>query len=261
VRAGADSLCIGMLPGADGTNRKPVLLIRCRPVQPERKALTAAATFIKWPVMITGCYGRPLWRPSMTKNLTRASAKTPKKQTRPATTFLSQTVAKDRFLAHCRHVVETQEFVCVKDQSGEAFLTLSARPVKGGFATVSAQFFKDNFARCSSLIRDGVAFRLTLRGSNQVVYARRHTSYKDPVDFVIDEWRESIVKAAMPNADESAISQLARDFATFASRQGERSDEDREVARDRYQALVRSITRMAIGHLPIEEGRMPNHDP
>ena len=173
--------------------------------------------------------------------------------------FITQTDAKNRFLAHCRHTIDTGEFVCVQDQSGDAFLTLTLRPVKGAFVTVSAQFFKDNFSRCSSLIRDGVVFRLTLRGLKQVVYARRHTAYKDPVDSVIDKWRESIVEAAMADADESAIARLAREFAAFAQRQGVRSEEDRETTRNQYQALLRGITRMAIGHLPFEEGMRPSH--
>ena len=182
-----------------------------------------------------------------------------KKPSRPATTFVAQTEAKNRFLVLCRHAIDTGEFVCVQDQSDDAFLTLTTRPIKGAFVTVSAQFFKDNFSRCSSLIRDGVAFRLTLRGSNQVVYARRHTAYKDPVDSVIDKWRESIVEAAMADAGESAIARLTREWAAFVQRQGARSEEDRETARNHYQAVIRGIARMAIGHLPFEEGMMPSH--
>ena len=194
------------------------------------------------------------------KKVTPAKRPAPptKKPPRPATMFIAQTEAKNRFLAHCRHAIDTGEFVCVLDQPDHAFLTLTPRPVKGGFVTVSAQFFKDHFSRCSSLIRDGVAFRLTLRGSNQVVYARRHTSYKDPLDAVIDEWRENIVESALADADESAIARLARDFAAFTMRQGVRGEEDRETARNHYTALVRGITRMAIGHLPFEEGMMPS---
>jgi hypothetical protein len=184
-----------------------------------------------------------------------ATARKPK---RPATIFLSQTEAKDRFLSHCRHAIDTEEYVCVKDQTGEAFLTLTTHRVKGPAVTVSAQFFKDNFARCCSLIRDGVVFQLKLRSSNQVVYARRHTSYKDPLDDVIGEWQESIVAEAINDADQSAITQLARDFAAFASHHSAQRDEDREEASDRYKALVRGIARMAIGHLPFEEGRTRN---
>jgi hypothetical protein len=198
---------------------------------------------------------------SKPKKVTSAKQSAPptKKPPRPATLFISQTEAKNRFLVHCRHVIETGEFVCVQDQSDDAFLTLTLRPVKGASVTVSAQFFKDNFSRCSSLIRDGIAFRLTLRGSKQVVYARRHTAYKDPVDFVIDQWRESIVEAAMADADESAITRLAREFAAHAQRQDVRSEEDRETTRNQYQKLIRGITRLAIGHMPFEEGMMPNH--
>nr|WP_281721899.1 hypothetical protein [Nitrosomonas nitrosa] len=192
----------------------------------------------------------------------RRQAKSIKKPPRPATIFISQTAAKNRFLAHCRHVIAVGEFVCVQDQSGDAFLTLTPRPVKGPTVTVSAQFFKDNFSRCSSLIRDGLAFRLTLRSSNQVLYARRHTAYRDPLDHVIDEWRESIVETAMADADESVIARLARDFTAFAQRQHVRSEDDRETTRNHYQALVRGITRMAIGHLPFDEGMLPsNRDP
>jgi hypothetical protein len=181
-----------------------------------------------------------------------------RKPTRPQTTFVSQTEAKDKFLAHCRHVSETKEVVCVTDQSGVAFLTLTVHPVKGALVTRSAQFFKDHFARCSSLIRDGIAFKLTNRSSTEAIYAGRHGSYNDPVDPVIDEWRENIVKAAMADADESAIASLASEFAAFASRHGRRSNDDRDEARVRYETLVRGIARMAIGHKPFDEGQLPN---
>jgi hypothetical protein len=180
----------------------------------------------------------------------------PKKPPHPATNFIAQTEAKNRFLPYCRHAINTGEYVCVLDSPSQAFLTLTPRTVKGEFVTVSAQFFKDNFSRCSSLIRDGVAFRLTLRGLKEVIYARRHTSYNDPLDAVIDRWREKIVESALADADESAIARLARDFAAFTQREGARSDEDRETARTYYTALVRGITRMAIGHKPFEEGMM-----
>jgi hypothetical protein len=207
----------------------------------------------------------------MRENYTRVRAKAPaskkpnssaKKSSVPPTTFVSQTGAKNEFLEHCRLVAETEQFVCVTDQSGKAFLTLTARLVKTGFVTVSAQFFKDNFARCSSLIRDGVAFRLTLRKTNRMVYARRHTSYTDPLDPVINEWRENMVEAAMADAKDSGIAKLARDLAAFASQQSFRGDEDRALSLDRHKALVRGITRMAIGHSPFDEGQiLSNRDP
>lgn len=192
----------------------------------------------------------------MPKTLVRKKIQPPVRKKLP-TTFISQTEAKNRFLTHCRHVIDTGEYVCVQDKSETAYLTLTTRKVKDVFVTESAQFFKDNFARCSSLIRDGVAFRLTLRGSNSVVYARRHTSYIDPVDNVIEKWRESIVEAAVANADESAIQQLSRDLAALAQDHRSRNEEDREVALDRYKNMVRGIARMAIGHLPFENGQVP----
>lgn len=199
----------------------------------------------------------------MVKASRRAGVKTtnavpPRKPRRPATTFIPQTEAKSRFLTHCRHVIETGEFVCVLDQSEEAFLTITNRRLKGEFVTRSAQFFKDNFSKCSSLLRVGVAFQLTLRGSEEFAYVRRHTSYKDPLDEVVDEWREKIVTSALADADGNAIARLARDFATFVSRQDLRVVEDRETARNHYETLVRSIARMAIGHKPFSEGMMAN---
>ena len=181
-----------------------------------------------------------------------------RKPPQPTTSFIRQTDAKDNFLAHCRHVSESGDMVCVRDQAGDLYLTLTSRPPKDGFVTVSAQFFKNHFSRASALVRFGVVFRLTLRRSDEVVYARRHTSYVDPMDVVIEQWQETIVEATMADANENAVAQLAREFAAFARRQDARSEEDRETFRNHYKALVRGITRMSIGHLPFDDGMMPS---
>jgi len=179
---------------------------------------------------------------------------TAKTRSQPKTIFISQTVAKSKFLTHCRDVITNKQFVCIKDHSNKPFLTLTVHPVKGVAVTVTAQFFKDNFARCTSLIRDGIVFRLKLRNSKEVLYARRHTSYKDPVDAVIDEWRESIVKAA--GADKSEVLQLSREIIALKSQQSLQSVKDSEVNRERFDTLVRGIARMAIGHRPFDEGEL-----
>jgi hypothetical protein len=184
-----------------------------------------------------------------------------KKTNHPPTKFLTQTLAKNNFLAYCRYVLKKKEYVCVTDQTGRAFLTLTVNPVKGVSVIESAQFFKDNFARCSSLIRDGIVFRLTIRDSNNFIYARRHTSYTDPVDSVIDAWRESIIKQEMVDHDERALAQLRRDISELSSQQSARNDEDRAESRERYRNLVRGLTRVAIGHKPFEEGQARSRDP
>jgi hypothetical protein len=178
------------------------------------------------------------------------------KAARPKSTFVSQTDAKNKFLAHCRCVLGSGEVVYVKDATGEPFLTLTSKPVNRPFVTVSAQLFKDHFARCSSLVRDGLAFELTLRNSNQTLFARRHTAYRDPLDHVIEQWHERITDSALTEIN--PIANLLREFSDLSARQKQLHELAEEGAQDRFKKLVIGISRLSIGHKPFEEGQAPD---
>ena len=96
---------------------------------------------------------------------------------------------KARFLQICRDVASSKERAYVRDKAGVYYMTISAVRPSGDLRPiqVSPQRFKDNFARFSSLVRDGFVFALVVRRGGELVYARRHTKYVDPLHDVIAE--------------------------------------------------------------------------
>lgn len=95
---------------------------------------------------------------------------------------LSQADAKRDFLTVCRRAIQNRERAYVSDKAGKRYLTLDPerRHLSGPVLEMTAQFYKNNFSRCSSLVKDGLCFRLTLRGVDQSIFVRRHTEYTDP---------------------------------------------------------------------------------
>lgn len=112
--------------------------------------------------------------------------------------FLPQLEAKRDFFKICRDVVASSEKAYVKDKAGVLFMTLapSARRAAEPVVDVTAQTFRDNFSRFCSLVKDGLSFKITTK-SGDALYARRHTSYIDPLDAVIVRWRRAIVAVAL----------------------------------------------------------------
>ncbi len=164
---------------------------------------------------------------------------------------LSQADAKRDFLTVCRGAIQNEERAYVKDKADKAYLTLDPelRHHSGPVLDIRAQFFKDNFSRCSSLVKDGLCFRLTLRGTNQCVYARRHTKYSDPCDTVIENWRSQVVNNALAQQQEA---NLIRKIAWFERQ----SDSGREDVLGAIKELKFGIAHMAIGHRPFDEGQI-----
>lgn len=160
--------------------------------------------------------------------------------------------AKRDFLPICRRVLEEEEKAYVHDKAGRRYLTLDGveRNLPSPVVDVSAQFFKDNFSRMSSLVKDGLCFRLTLRRSNRPLYARRHTGYSDPVDAVIEAWRERVVASALAERERGEVLSALRELG-----RGQVSNQDALLAA--LDKLTRGVARMAIGHKPFEEGLMP----
>ena len=141
----------------------------------------------------------------------------------PSSCF-SQAAITRNFLSICRDAFRDKAKVYVKDRAGEFYLTLDPikRHLDDPIIDVSAQEFKDNFSRFSSLIKDGLCFRLSYRVSKVVIYARRHTRYSDPLDYVIEQWREKVAEAASTKQQEEKL----RLAIMAMSRQGELQNEE-----------------------------------
>lgn len=168
---------------------------------------------------------------------------------------LSQADAKRDFLTVCRRAIQNRERAYVTDRAGERYLTLDPerRSLSGPVLEMTAQFFKDHFSRCSSLIKDGLCFHLTIRGVDQGLFARRHTRYTDPCDTVIDNWLRQVASDALTQKQESDLIKLICRAERHSD--AEREDFHREVC-DRLPKLELGIARLAIGHRPFEEGRL-----
>lgn len=166
---------------------------------------------------------------------------------------LAQADAKRNFLTVCRSAIRDGNRAYVKDRADKPYLTLDPdrRHLSGPVLDLSAQFFKDNFARCSSLIKDGLCFRLTLRGGNQSIYARRHTRYTDACDAVIENWRSQVAGDALAQQQEADLMAVIR-------RVERRSDTAHEEVLAAISKLKLGIARLVIGHRPFEEGQLPS---
>lgn len=167
-------------------------------------------------------------------------------------TALTQADAKSNFLNVCRHAIQTGKRAYIKDKAEKSYLTLDPerRHLSGPVLDMSAQFFKDNFARCSSLVKDGLCFRLTLKGINQSVFARRHAKYADPCDTVIEQWRAQVASDALARQQES-------DLMRVISRVERQGDSLQEEILEAIGKLRHGIARLTIGHRPFEEGQLP----
>ena len=157
---------------------------------------------------------------------------------------VSATDAKKRFVTLCRKVGTDQASTVIKDQSDTAALVIDHREVESAIP-LTAQFFKDNFSRCSALVKTGIVFRVTPKGATPV-YVRRHRSYSDPLDFAVKRWREQIEEEAQI----AATSKLAKRVEAL-------EDLDGQELRGGLDALRKGVERLALGHPPFREGKLP----
>jgi hypothetical protein len=161
---------------------------------------------------------------------------------------LAQADAKRDFLSVCRKAIQDSKRIYVEDRSGKRYLTLDPqkRHLTAPVLTLTAQFFKDNFSRCSSLIKDGLCFNLTIRGITEPIFARRHTKYIDPCDVIIENWQNKVAELAQP--------QEAELLEVLRHRFEHRSGSGYEELLAAIDKLKRGIVRVAIGHHPFYEG-------
>jgi hypothetical protein len=171
----------------------------------------------------------------------------------PSRSF-SQAAVTSNFLSICRDAIHDKTKVYVSDRAGQFYLTLDPvkRYLEEPIIDVSAQFFKDNFSRFSSLIKDGLCFRLSHRGSKAVIYARRHTKHRDPLDHVIEQWREQVAASTKQQEEQLLLAIKA------ISRQNETQTEAIEAISERIRQIMQGMARLAIGHRPFEVGMSEN---
>ena len=162
---------------------------------------------------------------------------------------VNQVEAKAKFLTHCRRTVDEDKRTYVSDQSGRSFMVLDTkdRHQKSPAVKISAQAFKDNFSRYSSLVRLGVCFELTLKGRDGSIYARRHKDYEDPLDDVFGRWIDLVIEDGIKKLEPSETLRAIQ-------RLDQKSAGDQEMITAGLQKLTKGLMRMALGHRPFDEG-------
>lgn len=118
--------------------------------------------------------------------------------------FYSQLEAKRDLLMISRAIVERsvgghKRKAYVRDKAGELFMTLCPTLTRADQPVVDVDIleFRTHFSRFSALIKSGLCFRLRLKRSPHFIYARRHTSYFDPLHHVIESWRQQVISKAV----------------------------------------------------------------
>ena len=175
------------------------------------------------------------------------------------------TEAKAWFPEICREVASDGERrVYIDDRQGERLVTLDPvkRNLRGPVLEVPVQRFKTEFSRFCALVRIGVCFRLTRRGTAPV-YARRHTGYRDPLDTIVDKWRNALVNrkiGRLSDAYEKLADLDERRVQETAERRREDAQRDRDIDDlKRGQETNRTaIARVALGHFPPFKKGLPN---
>lgn len=122
--------------------------------------------------------------------------------------FYSQLEAKRDLLMISRVVAERSSGrqktkAYVRDKAGELYMTLCPTLTRADQPVVDVDIleFRTHFSRFSALIKSGLCFRLRLKRSPHFIYARRHTSYFDPLQHIIESWRQQVIsKAVMAGA-------------------------------------------------------------
>jgi hypothetical protein len=180
----------------------------------------------------------------------KTAAKTARVSTKSNAVFSSTDAASD-FFAICRNSIRDEARAYVRDRAGKLYLTLDPveRHLRGPVNDVSAQLFKDNFSHFSSLIKIGLCFRISPRGSNGLIYARKHTKYRHPLEHVIEQWHERLTEADSTKQYEANLLQAIKAI-------DRRDVSNSEEVLKAVQQLKRGIARLAIGHHPFDEGQL-----
>ena len=174
---------------------------------------------------------------------------------------LKSSEAVANFPALVRQVLKTKERVYVKDKAGRSFMTIDPvkRFVEEPLIPIGVQTLKDNFSACSALIKRGFAFVVRSRGSAAQVYVRRHQSYQDPLDPVIDAWRQQVLAPMISKALEPFVATLSSLKLAPNNQEAHNRpsiDEFNKSINDLKGALKLAADRIFIGHHPFREGQI-----
>ena len=153
--------------------------------------------------------------------------------------------AKTNLYELCRGVRAEGKLVCVKDKSAQRFMTIcpSKKTIEGAIVDVPITRFKSDFSRFSNLVKMGLSYRILMKSGE--VFARRHSSYIDPLQDIVDRWQTWVADSAIEKAEASAV---RRDLATIATGQ--------ETSAEALREVIRGVARLAIGHRPFAEGQL-----
>jgi hypothetical protein len=229
----------------------------------KRKAKATSAE----PVVGTG---KKLTPRSRVRPLARAIAtESPRKRAKAPASAVKETTyaskesyapaeAKKWFLDICKDLaLDGDKRAYVEDRHGDLVVALDPikRNLTGPVLDVSIQLFKNEFSRFCTLVRIGACFRLTRRGGIPHVYARRHTSYRDPLDHVVERWLEGYVERKVGRLAE-AVEKLGDRDARRDSDMA-RLDRDVEEVKAREETTRKAIARVAAGHYPPFKNGLP----
>jgi hypothetical protein len=156
----------------------------------------------------------------------------------------------------CRRVSSERVLVVVKEKDderreGQKFLTFSFtdKSCDPPITEVSPNLLKANFARCCALVRVGFCFRVSVRGGDEPVFIRRFAQYKDPLDQLVQQWRERLVMDALDNDELMAVLREVN----FRSRRDSGVIDDIKHALDQ---IKQGLRRIGVGNQPFDEGEI-----
>lgn len=202
---------------------------------------------------------KPATRPRVVARKVVLKSRTPAlhprspQRTTPTSRNVTQADARATFPALCREVLANGVRIYVKDRANILFLTIDPRerPYETPYVDISADESKTNFSRFCVLVKLNYHFCVTTRGSNMPVYVRRHTSYTDPVDNVVEKYMaealENAVETALANRGDADVLKALRNLHLDQAN-------GRETIEENLKLMMRGLARIAVGLKPFEEG-------
>lgn len=189
-------------------------------------------------------------RAAASKRASGSEEKIPQAPPISGTATYSASIGKEEFIPLCRMAAKRKLYI--RDRSNRVALVIDpSEPKKQHSIAVNAQFFRNNFARCASLVKAGMIFKVTAKGT-PAVWVRLYGSYSDRLTELVDEWFDKIEE----DAAKAAISRMAAKIDAMESI-------DPAELYQRMDQIVRGVERLSLGHLPFREGqisREPDRD-
>lgn len=159
------------------------------------------------------------------------------------TATYSASVGKEEFIPLCRKAAERKLYI--RDRSNRLALVIDPKEPKTQHSiAVNAQFFRNNYARCASLVKAGMIFKVSAKGT-PAVWVRLHGSYSDRLTELVDEWIDKIEE----DAAKAAVTRMVAKFEAIES-------VDPAQLYERMDKIVRGVERLSLGHLPFREGQI-----